>query len=649
MSIQGSTANLAPQALIPLPLGSVLPRGWLAEQLTIQLNGLSGHLDEFWPDIRDSGWIGGPAESWERGPYWLDGVVPLAYLLNDDSLKAKVNEWMDFILAHQKPDGWFGPAKAKGHDSNDPWPQFVLLKALTQYQEATGDPRVMGAMAKCLRKIDKVIEKKPLKEWGRYRWADLVLSIHWLFDRTGEAWLLELSEKVHKQGFDWRGNFVDFRFTSKTTMDKLATFSEEAYGSGDNVGFFATHVVNNAMGIKAPGVWYRQSKDPEDRHSHTQILDMLDKYHGQATGMFSGDEHLAGNMPFQGTELCAVVEAMFSLETLLAVTADPELGDRLEKIAFNALPATFKKDMWAHQYVQQVNQVVCKVAEDRVYSNNGPDANTFGLEPHFGCCTANMHQGWPKFVSHLWMRTSDNGLAAISYAPCHVSTTANGAAVEVDVVTEYPFGDRIRITVKVDKPSYFPLRLRIPRWVKDGALTIAGHEYPLDEPGTFYDVVHAWKDETEIMLRLPMRPALKRRPRNSVVLERGPLVYSLALGENWQLLKGKPPAADWEVFHTTPWNYAIQAEEEYLNRLVEFKERGLRENPFSPEGAPIRAFLKGRRMPEWVLDRNAAGALPESPVHSGERLEELIFIPYGCTNLRVTEFPALRRDCWEEV
>src|SRR5947199_9819493 len=113
---------------------------------------------------------------------------------------------------------------------------------------------------------------------------------------------------------------------------------------------------------------------------------------------------------------------MFSLEHLLGIVGDAAFGDRLEHIAYNALPATFKPDMWAHQYDQQVNQVICAVSEDPIYTTNGPEANIFGLEPNFGCCTANMHQGWPKFAAHLWMCTLDHGLAAISYAPCIVTT-----------------------------------------------------------------------------------------------------------------------------------------------------------------------------------------------------------------------------------
>ncbi len=121
---------------------------------------------------------------------------------------------------------------------------------------------------------------------------------------------------------------------------------------------------------------------------------------------------------------------MYSLEALSAVPGDARLGDRLEKLAFNALPATFKKDMIAHQYDQQCNQIICSKEGEHVYVTNGPDSNLYGLEPNFGCCTANLHQGWPKLTSSLWMKSSDGGLAAIAYAPCVVETRVQGKPVK---------------------------------------------------------------------------------------------------------------------------------------------------------------------------------------------------------------------------
>ncbi|HZB94408.1 MAG TPA: beta-L-arabinofuranosidase domain-containing protein, partial [Herpetosiphonaceae bacterium] len=218
--IQGEP-TLAGKMLEPLPLGQIRPRGWLLDQLRIQANGLSGHLDEFWPDVAESGWIGGKAEGWERGPYWLDGVVPLAFLLDDAALKGKVQHWVDYILEHQHADGWLGPV----HDAHygyeyDPWPVYVALKALTQYYEATQDRRAIAAMQRFLRRLDELLDQQPLQSWGHFRWADSAVSIYWLYEHTHEPWLLDLAAKVHDQGFDWRSHFENFPYREKTRPEE---------------------------------------------------------------------------------------------------------------------------------------------------------------------------------------------------------------------------------------------------------------------------------------------------------------------------------------------------------------------------------------------------------------------------------------------
>jgi hypothetical protein len=606
----------------------VRPAGWLRGQLRIQADGLSGHLDEFWPDISESGWIGGNAEGWERGPYWLDGLVPLAYLLEDDRLIAKARRWVDQLLKRQMPDGWLGPVRgADRYRQFDPWPQFVVLKALTQFQEATHDPRVVPAAMRAVRRIGRAMADEPLYDWGKYRWADLVITLHWLHERTGENWLLELGAAAQSQGFDWRAHFDPLMVTERVTPDQRD---------------LTTHVVNNAMGVKQPGVWYRQSRNDQDRAAARCILAALDRYHGQATGVFSGDEHLAGRNPSQGTELCAVVELMYSLEVLTSILGDAWLADRLEQIAFNALPATFKPDMWAHQYDQQVNQAVCRVSEDNIYTSNGPDANIFGLAPNYGCCTANMHQGWPKYTSHLWMKLPDGGgLAAVSYAPCQVSAEIAGANVHVDVTTEYPFADTVHIRVEVDRPVRFRLLLHTPAWAGGATVWVNGSDDTQPVPGSFHTISRLWAGTSQVVLRLPMAARIERRYHGSATIHRGPLVFALRIGEEWRQIGGVTPHGDWEVHPTTPWNYGLLLDDDDPVSSVRFESVGTSDRPFSPGGAPIVGHVSGRRIPGWVVERGAAGRLPRSPVASLEEIEALTLIPYGCTNLRITEFPVL--------
>lgn len=629
VEMSGNNIALQPLSMQPLPLGAVKAKGWLKNQLRIQAGGLSGHLDEFWPDISDSSWFGGDADSWERAPYWLDGVVPLAFLLDDEKLKSRVVKYMEMVISNQDESGWISPAEdSAGYDL---WAIFLVLKPLLQYHEATMDERVPDVVRKTLKWVESHIDRRPLFNWGKFRWFESLLAIYWLYERTHEEWLLDLAVKLHAQGFNWEAFFKRFPLTSITEKGRWT---------------YMGHVVNNAMAVKAPALWWRLTGEEADRQMAYEMIAKQDTYHGQAAGIFSGDECFAGKNPSQGTELCAVVEYQYSLEVLLSIVGDPMFGDRLEKVTFNALPATFSPDMWSHQYDQQVNQVECSIRDNRLWTTNGPESNIFGLEPNYGCCTSNLSQGWPKFAAHLWMRTQDDGLAAIAYAPNVVSTEIKGVPVTIEMVTDYPFRENIQLKVTVPEPVSFPLHLRIPAWAESASLKVGEGGELSPKAGTFYVLDQDWNGTREVELVFPMKPRASRRFNNALTLERGPLVYALKIGEEWKRVnKDKPqrelPHADWEIYPTTPWNYALDLNEAEVNELS-FEELPVGELPFSPDGAPILVRVKGRRVGGWKMENGSAGSIPRSPVSATGDLEDLVLIPYGCTNLRIAEFPTLK-------
>ncbi len=629
---------LKPLAYQPLPVGSIKPKGWLLHQLKVQAQGLSGHLDEFWPDIAQSGWIGGKAEGWERGPYWLDGVVPLAVLTDDSGLKKKVKYWFNYILEHQASDGWLGPDNSpcatgslgRPPEFRDPWPQFVILKAMAQYQEAFGDKRVIPAMMDDLHCLNDQLDHRPLFGWNFFRWGDLLPTLYWLYQKTSDPWLLDFGRKAASQGYDWDKHFADL-----PVKDKSVQWTWEG------------HVVNTAMGLKTPGWMYIFTGENRHRKAVSQAFEALDRYHGEPSGLFSGDECLAGRSPSQGTELCAVAETMFSLETLLSALGDLSLADRLEKIAFNALPCYFTPDYWGHQYDDQPNQVVCQWTPRPIYTTNNGEANLYGLEPHYGCCTANMHQAWPKFTTHLWMATPDSGLVCLAYSPCSVETEVNGVKASILEQTDYPFDELLNFQITVAGDAAIPIYFRVPSWTDKATLKLPDGKIENLRPGSLHQVIWQWHGTQTLVMELPMSIRVEKGYNNAVTLVRGPLIYSLPIREQWKAVQAYPYQPKegkkyyWQVFPQSPWNYALVMNEGHPDKTATFLRGKMNEDPFTAENTTGRIMVHGRKVDYWVIDSGAAAPPPASPARTSQPLEDLQLVPYGASRLRVTEFPVL--------
>ena len=647
----GNPEPLNQNAFTKLPLGSIKPEGWLKAQLEAQAGGLTGHVDDFWPDLVNSAWRGGEGEAWERGPYFLDGLIPLAYILDDARLKDKVKEWIEPILTSSTDSGWYGPSKNK-----DRWPLAVANKALMQYYEATGDSRALDVVTKYFRYLHETPPDWPDKDWRGVRAMENAVTGYWLYRQLKEPWILEVIRSIQDNSSDWTTYYETFPWDSAASAEKKIPLNWGPDG-------LTAHVVNNAMAIKYPGLWYQQSGDQRFKRA---VFDGIDKYdfnHGQAGGRFSGDEHLSGKSPDRGTELCSVVEYMYSLEELYSIFGDNRLADRLELLAFNALPGTTTPDMWAHQYDQQSNQVVVN-GEKRAWSTNGEYSNIYGLMPNFACCLANMHQGWPKFVSSLWMATNDNGLIAVAYGPSKVKAlVGDGKTVEITEETNYPFDGTIRFRFNSDEPLRFSFSMRIPGWADTAVITYKD-KVIREKGGSTAKIFARWDPGEVITLELPMDIRAEKRYNNSTSLLRGPLYFSLRMGKEYKSVKlnydnfGYMGSVDWEINPLTPWNYGLMVDRNNLKRGITVVTGEPGPYPFADRGDMIWSADSGRYLPwekdaslilktrgmlipGWTLKDNSADIPPLSPVRPEGTNEVIELVPYGSARLRITEFPVI--------
>lgn len=650
-SFEGYTNNRAPLRQNPyleLPIGAIKPEGWLKEMLLRQKNGSTGNLDKLYPLVMNNrnGWLGGDGDQWERGPYWIDGLLPLAYILNDKELIAKTKPWVEWALSSQQPDGYFGPSKDYSYErglqrdnSRDWWPKMVMLKILKQYYSATGDKRVINLMTNYFKYQLKELPENPLDRWtfwARYRGGDNLMVVHWLYNITGDKFLLDLSDLLHKQTFDYTDAFLNTDMLTKK-------------GS--------IHCVNLAQGMKEPLIYYQHH--PEQKYIDATNKGFADirKYNGMAHGLYGGDEALHGNNPTQGSEFCSAVEMMFSLESMIGITGNVAYADHLEKIAFNALPAQATDDFLNRQYFQQANQVMITRQTRNFDVNHGGTDVCYGLLSGYPCCTSNMHQGWPKFTQNLWYATPDKGLAALVYSPSEVKAyVANGTEVSFKEETNYPFDETIKFTLSTNnnvKSVSFPFHLRIPQWCKNAAVKINGEPYKESEGNTIVKINREWKPGDVVELQLPMHIYKNTWYENSVSVERGPITYALKIGEDWKQVKNEKDPIEYgetyyEVRPKTPWNYGlIELPENNVGETLTVTKKGPVTNyPWNPESAPWEIKAKAKRIPSWKIYNDMTGPIPYSITYgleTGKDTEEITLIPYGCTNLRISQFPVIGR------
>jgi hypothetical protein len=651
VNYESNPEPLLQNSYIKLPLGAIKPEGWLKDQLKAQAEGLTGNLDDFWPDLVNSSWRGGTGEAWERGPYYLDGLVPLAYLLEDERLIQKVKNWIEPIIASKSDTGWYGPSKNK-----DRWPLAVANKVLMQYYEATNDIRALEVLENYYKYLHQTPPDWPDKEWRGVRAMENTVTGYWLYRYTKESWILDVIESIKNNSFDWTSYYEKFPWDSTAWAEKKIPLNWGPVG-------LTAHVVNNAMAIKYPGLWFQQSGDERYRRAVTDGIAKYDLNHGQAGGRFSGDEHLSGKSPDRGTELCAVVEYMFSLEELYAVFGDNSFADRLELLAFNALPGTTTPDMWAHQYDQQSNQILVN-SDPRTWSTNGNYSNIYGLMPNFACCLANMHQGWPKFTQSLWMATNDNGLIAAAYAPSEVTAkVAKGKSVTITEVTDYPFSGLIKLNIQTDKPVRFSFYLRIPGWANEAEISYKD-KIIKGQGGSTVKLYARWDPGDEVTLELPMDIRFERRYNNSVSILRGPLYYALRIDKEYRSVKinydnfSYKGSVDWEIYPKNRWNFGLMIDKSNPERGFKIEQNKLRIYPFADKGdmiwssdsskyirwgndAAVVITARGMKIPGWILKDNSADIPPMSPVKPEGLVEMIQLVPYGSAKLRITEFPVI--------
>ncbi|KAI0825775.1 hypothetical protein BC629DRAFT_1586645 [Irpex lacteus] len=631
--------GLAPKKFLSLPLGAVKPSGWLYDQVMVQVNGLAGHEHDFYDYVAQTDWTGGNSyysSLEEAGSYWFNGMVPTGVLVNDATIKSQTQAFLDYVLDHQDSTGWLGP-EVNTTKPRYLWGRYPFFFGAIQMVEA--DPsqtdRVVTALHKFVSLANTMLHKgEGLEEWTNTRWEDFVMVLQWLYDfhpDGQEDLLIDTMKMLKYTGDPWEDVFSPKYFPT-TAVENL----------NNPFPVLTWHGVNMAEGLKALPATYRFTHNQSDLDAASTGWDLLFKYHGRPSGIYAADEYLAGLEAVRGTELCLVVETMFSGSYLYQVIGDPKFADRVERITYNALPATLTGDMWARQYLQQQNQIAAQNMTPNPFPEDGPYSNVFGLEPNYPCCTVNHPQGWPKFISNAFVTTPDDAsLVHVYLGPFQTSVTlANGNKVTASVNTTYPFSDTLITTIKADKA--FTYYVRVPSWVSKGAIAVNGGKASALAPKNGLHAVRVSSGTTTLTLNLPADITIESRPNNSIAIHRGPLHYAFDIPRDSKVLtrNGQQPlAADYQFEATADWQYAIDPSTLTFHPGTPTSKLP---SPIFDSGKPPFTISVAACPIDWgVAGDKFAAAPPTNPACTGPA-KNITLTPFGATKLRIGEFPTFK-------
>jgi len=639
----GNKAPLQQQYFVKLPVTAVKPGGWLRKMLELQRDGLMGHLGEIsiWLSRNDNAWLhkdGKGKYGWEELPYWLKGYGNIGYMLGDEKMIKETKFWIDAAIENQRENGDFGPLVT--HKNNrDLWTNMPMLWCLQSYYEYSKDQRVLDLMTKYFKWELTIPDDQFLEDyWENSRGGDNIYSVYWLYNQTGEAWLLELVEKLHKNTANWR----------QTT--NLPNW----------------HNVNVAQCFREPAQYAMLSRKESDLQASYDDFRLIRDIYGQVPGgMFGSDENARKGYddPRQAVETCGMVEQMTSDQQLLWYTGDTYWAENCEDVAFNTFSAAFMPDYKSLRYLTAPNMVVSDSKNHAPgIANEGPFLmmNPFSSR----CCQHNHSAGWVYYAENTWMATPDNGLAVQFYAETAVTAkVGTGSEVTITENTRYPFEESVGFTIKTARAANFPLYLRAPAWCKKPVVKVNGKAVAVTaQPGGYIKLAGQWKNNDRVSLQFPMGLQVRTwtKNKNSVSVNYGPLTYSLKIKENYVQKDSKETAINdsrwqenadpkkwpsFEIYPASNWNYGLVLNKQQPEKsfTIVRKSWPKDDNPFTNAGTPLELKATGKQIAGWKIDQyGLCGILPVSPVQAETPVTTLTLVPMGGARLRIAAFPVVQ-------
>lgn len=628
----------------------VRPNGWLKDTLLEAKKGMPGNLHYIgypfdtkcweYKSLTDGGW----SKWWpyEQMAYWIDGIVRMAGLLDNEELYGIVKNQIDTALGFD--DTFIGPVEIKAHERCFRWPVAVFARALYARWSFTGDEFY----------LEKLCDHY-LNDTSDYRGYRDVVNVETM---------LRLYEY-----------FDDERLRDKAIM------AYEKFDQSDEEYSSASAMLSDVVPIQH-GVTYNEhaklaailySYTGEERYLQAAIkgYDKIDKYDMLPDGLHTSCEFTYGNETKWAHESCDISDFTWSMGYLLEATGNAEYADKIERAILNAAFGAIGPHFNTIQYFSSVNQVIATRNSTTIeaYKN----APRMAYQPHHypECCVGNICRAIPNYVLRMYQKFED-GICVSLYG----DSTYDGKDMKIVQTGGYPFGESVKLQVTLKHTRKNNLRLRIPYWAKIWRLTINELAQEVEVKDGYITIKVCDNDRVELLLQKDF--VSKESVDGGVYFEYGPFLLALKIDEKWKIdeleRRQTKEFPAYNVYPVSAWNYCVTGIEKPEIRL-----NTVNGHPYW-DGVPFEIQIDARVLHNWGLvaeqllkpqtDKDAdkpelkhemgldakqvaCGATeifeellltPELPSvdfvekNKGE-LKKITLVPYGCTNLRVTVFP----------
>ncbi|MBY3585222.1 glycoside hydrolase family 127 protein [Rhizobium bangladeshense] len=549
----------------------------------------------------------------------IETIAYSLYRRPNPQLEARADEIIDMYEKMQDKDGylnaWFQRVEPSRRwtnlrDHHELYCAGHLMEAAVAYYQATGKRKLLDIMCRYADYMIKVFGHGEGQIPGYCGHEEIELALVKLARVTGENKYHDLS----KFFIDERGTEPHF-FTAEAARDgrSAADFHQKTYeyGQAHLPVREQTKVVGHAVramylysGMADIATEYKDDSLTAALETLWDDLTTKQMYITGGIGPAASNEGFTDYYDLPNdtayAETCASVGLVFWASRMLGRGPDRRYADVMEQALYNGALPGLSTD-----------------GKTFFYDNPLESAGKHHRWKwhHCPCCPPNIARLVTSIGSYMYA-VADDEIAVHLYGESTARLRlANGAEVELEQATNYPWDGAVAFTARLAKPARFALSLRIPDWAEGATLSVNGAMLDLgaDVRDGYARIDREWADGDRVALYLPLalRPQYAnpkvRQDAGRVALMRGPLVYCVETTDNGDdlntiVLPRELPAAETVVLREL--NDAVA-----LDLKVEREETSGWGTPLYRKAPAERQVATARFVPYHLWDNRAPGEM----------------------------------------